>query len=334
MNSLIAPLAIALTLVFAASAIGKLVSPDRGASAFEALRIPVRAPRAAGLALIALELVTAVALVTTSGWWLAASATLALTLAAGLLITVMRAHRLGSDDDCGCFGEWMPARIGPLLIARNAGILVVSIVLGAAAFASVNATPIGVPAAVIRGFSGDLTPVWAVTASVLVALLVWLVMRASASRGDSGADHTGQTSYTPMGRVLRLDDDTVVAMLVPATRARLAVFLTPGCGACVAVQEMLHEQGATLSRVVDVYAVYSARSGDLGPLRDIDLPASVHRAVDLGDSLAETLEVGRGRPAAALMSTAGDPVGPPAFGSSEISELVGNLVAVANGATE
>lgn len=334
MNAFIPPLALVLAALFAASAIGKLVSPNRGASAFEALRIPVRAPRPAGLALIALELMTAIALVTTSGWWLASSAALALALSVGLFIAVLRAQRLGSDDDCGCFGEWMPARIGPRLIARNAGIVVVSILLVAAVFASVNATPIGVPAAVISAFSGDLTPVWAVAASALVAVLVWLVMRASSPGGDSGADDTGQTSYTPMGRVLRLDDDTVVTMLVPATRARLAVFLTPGCGACVAVQEMLHEQGATLSRVVDVYAVYSARSGDLGPLREIDLPASVHRAVDLGDSLAETLEVGRGRPAAALISTAGDPVGPPAFGSSEISELVGSLVAVANGATE
>ncbi|QNA94113.1 hypothetical protein G4G29_05300 [Microbacterium sp. Se63.02b] len=113
MIAFLLPLAVFLATVFAASALGKVRSADRGLTAFTALRIPVRHPHTAAVSLIVLEAVMALGLLLTTGWLFVGFSSAALLLCTGLLIAVVRAHRLGSDDDCGCFGEWLPLRRRP-----------------------------------------------------------------------------------------------------------------------------------------------------------------------------------------------------------------------------
>lgn len=331
MSVLVTPLAIALALIFAASAAGKALAPDRGARAFDALRITAPWPRTAGTVLIALEAVAAIGLVVTTAWWLVAAAALTLVLAIGLLVTVWRASRLGSDDDCGCFGEWMPARIGPWLIARNGGIVLAALALFAAALSSAATSgAAGVPVAVASAFTGAPEAALAVLATVLISLLVWLITRAARPEAAAPAP----ASERPSGHVLRLTDDKVIDVLSYGDRARLAVFMKPGCGACTAVHELVDAESESLTRIVEVYAVFSRSSGSLDSLRETAVPRGAHAVVDVGDALSRVLDAGMRRPVAALISTSGELVGPIAKGSAEISELVGNLVAVANGATE
>lgn len=120
MVAFIPSLTVFLAVVFAVSAVGRLRSADGGSAAFAALRIPVGHPKTAAGALIAVEAVVAVGLLATAGWLFVVFAAAALLLTSGLLIAVVRAHRLGATDDCGCFGDWLPAAIGARLIVRNA----------------------------------------------------------------------------------------------------------------------------------------------------------------------------------------------------------------------
>ncbi len=118
----------------------KLRSADRGSAAFAALRIPVGHPKTAAGALIAVEAVVAVGLLATDGWLFVVFAAAALLLTSGLLIAVVRAHRLGATDDCGCFGDWLPSAIGPRLIVRNAVLTAIaaSVLAGAVTAAAVS----------------------------------------------------------------------------------------------------------------------------------------------------------------------------------------------------
>jgi hypothetical protein len=326
MSAFLLPAAVFLAVVFTMSAIGKLRAPDRGSAAFAALRIPVTRTEAASTALIVVEALVAVALVVTTGWLFVAASGAALLLTSALLVAVIRAHRLGATDDCGCFGEWLPAAIGPRLIFRNAVLAVVAFLLFAPAllFLAVTGRSTGVPLLLGSG-SATNGSFGALAAATLIALGVWSIARASSAapaasplpvitRGD--------------GAVLVMATSEITDVLAPGLRARLLLFVSPGCHACATAVETIARAQAPLSGLVDVYVVQRASRGPLTFDPPRTLPASATFALDIGGSLGNTLNVGAARPVAALIGTDGTQAGPLALGSDEVEVLVSSLTQV------
>ncbi|QYM65228.1 hypothetical protein K1X59_05335 [Microbacterium sp. Se5.02b] len=221
MIAFLLPLAVFLATVFAASALGKVRSADRGLTAFTALRIPVRHPHTAAVSLIVLEAVMALGLLLTTGWLFVGFSSAALLLCTGLLIAVVRAHRLGSDDDCGCFGEWLPSAVGPRLIVRNAVLTVIALSTLAAALAALGSSlPVGIPA-VAGSATAAPVAIGAVGSGLLIATAVWSIVRAS---GIAAAE----TDQIPRGAgaVLLPGTAEVVDVLAPGARTTPPVRLS------------------------------------------------------------------------------------------------------------
>jgi len=323
MSAFLLPLTVFLAAVFGASAVGKLRSADHGRSAFAALRVPVRRPGIAAATLIAVEAVVAIGLVVTTGGAFVALAVAALVLSAGLSLAVLRAHRLGATDDCGCFGTWLPAPIGPRLVVRNLVLTVIAAcVLAAAVLAVLASAPLGVPAILVAGPSA-VVAVSAIGSGLLIAAGVWSIVGAARPL-PSPAGSTPRGS----GALLRVDTAEIIDVLAPAERARLLVFVSPGCHACAAALESLHAASAPLDAVVDLYVVQTAVRGSATAQWTHDLPASARFALDVGGSVGERLGTGLATPVAALIGTDGAQAGPLALGSEEIDMLIGSLRAV------
>ncbi|MCK2035922.1 hypothetical protein KZC51_07215 [Microbacterium sp. SSW1-49] len=329
MSAFLLPAAVFLAVIFAMSAVGKLRAPDRGRAALDALRIPIARTEAASTALILLEALVAVALVVTTGWLFVAAAGAALLLAGGLLIAVIRAYRLGATEDCGCFGAWLPAAIGPRLIFRNAVLASVAFLLFAPALLllAVTGRSTGVPLLLGSGSAGN-GSIGALAAATLIALGVWSIARTSSSAPSSPSAIARSD-----GAVLVPAGPEVVDVLAPGVRGRLLLFVSPGCHACAtALDTVIHAQDA-LASLVEIYVIQRASSGPMAALPTHPLPAAAHFALDIGGSLGGALEIGAARPVAALIGTDGAQAGPLARGSEEIGQLVGSIVAVADEAT-
>jgi hypothetical protein len=329
MSAFLLPAAVFLAVVFAVSAIGKLRAPDRGRAAFDALRIPVARAEAASTALILLEALVAVALVVTTGWLFVAASGAALLLTSGLLIAVIRAYRLGATEDCGCFGEWLPATIGPRLILRNAVLAAVAFLLFVPAllFLAITGRSTGVPLLLGSGSAAN-GSFGALAAAILIALGVWSIAWAT-----SAAPEPSTSIARGDGAVLVPATSEVVDVLAPGTRARLLVFVSAGCHACATALDTLVHAQSRLGSVVEVYVIQRASSGSTMAPPSHPLPAAAHFALDVGGSLGGALEIGPARPVAALIGTDGAQAGPLALGSEEIAQLVGSIVAVSDEAT-
>ncbi|MFK3676442.1 MauE/DoxX family redox-associated membrane protein [Microbacterium sp. NPDC090218] len=330
MSAFLLPLIVFLAAVFAASAIGKLRSADRGRAAFTALHLPVRNPNAAAVTLIAVEAVVALGLLVTTSWLFVGFAAATLLLSVGLLLAVARAHRLGATDDCGCFGDWLPTAIGPRLVVRNLVLTVIAAcALAAALVATTASEPVGIPAVVASGSSAR-AALGALASGVLIAAGVWSIARASAPRRP--ADRAPSASPFPRGTGALLLPGTaeVVDVLAPAARARLLVFVAPGCHACATALASLRAAEAPLSVVTDLYVVQSVLSGATSPEPPHSLPASARFALDVGGSVGAALDAGSATPVAALIGTDGVQAGPLAVGSDEVEVLIDSIRALAD----
>lgn len=324
MSTFVTPLAVFLAAVFAASAIGKLRAPDHGRAAFAALQLRLRHPGAASIALIVSEAVVAGGLLATWGWAFLVFAGAAVVLTGGLLVVVIRAHRMGATDDCGCFGDWLPAPIGPRLITRNIVLTLVAVAtLGSAVMLLVMGEPLGLPLVLTSPLTAG-PAVGALTASVLIAAATWAVIRAMMRPEDA------ESAAVPgAGSVLLPETSEIVDLLSAGPRARLVVFVSAGCHACETALAGVRSAQSDLGALVDVYVVQKAASGTAGARSAHDLPASARFAVDVGGSLAARLGTGPATPVAALIGTDGSPAGPLAIGSDEVAELVAGILSVA-----
>ena len=325
MHAFVIPLTVFLAVVFAMSALGKLRSADRGRASFAALQIPVRHPDAAAAALIVAEAVVAIGLVSTWGWLFVAFAGAALVLTAGLLIVVVRAHRRGVTDDCGCFGDWLPAAIGPRLIVRNvmltvaaAGVLVPALLLQV-----LFGVPLGLPLALSSPLSA-LPTLAALSAAALIAVTTWSLVRAS-----TAAPAAASPAERGAGAVVVSETGEIVDLLAAGTRARLLLFVSPGCHACETSLRGLREAEDHLSGLVDVFVIQRAASGAADTASAHAIPRTARFALDVGGSLSASLGTGRATPVAALIGTDGLQAGPLAIGSDETAVLIDSIRALA-----
>lgn len=329
MTVLVVTLSSLLALLFLLSAGGKLVAPDRGQRTFAALRIPVLQPRYAALGIITVEALVAVGLIVASGWPLAFVAWSATVLAVALLAVVVRAYRSGSAEECGCFGDWLPSRIGAPLIARNVAIAVSAIALGvlstAAALAGVRVDVLHVV------FASELaSPIhWSLAACVFTAVVVATVIRAWDMPRDAMAQVNREGSDEPSGAVLLPDSGEIVDLTRPGARPRLLVFLRAGCRPCIATRELMGAHIHTIAPIVDVHLIYTASSGNIEELPDAGDGLGKFVAVDIAGSLGHRLGVGARRPAAALVARDGEMAVPVASEFDSVGVLIDGLVTVA-----
>lgn len=330
MSAFLLPLIVFLAVVFAASAVGKVRSADRGRAAFTALQLPVRSPSAAAVTLIVVEAVVAVGLLVTSGWLFVGIAAATLLLTAGLSIAVVRAHRLGATDDCGCFGDWLPTAIGPRLIVRNLVLTVIAAsTLAAALVAATASAPVGLPAAFASASSARVA-LDALGSGLLVATGVWSIARASDPRRPASGPPSASPLPRGSGALLLPGTAEVVDVLAPAARARLLLFVAPGCHACATALASLRAAEAPLSAVTDLYVIQSALRGAASPEPPHSLPASARFALDVGGSVGAALVTGTATPVAALIGTDGVQAGPLAVGSDEVDVLIDSIRALAD----
>lgn len=146
--------------MFGVSAIGKLRDADHGRRALTSLRIDVPAPLATAIGIIVVELLTALSLLLATGWLFLIASGAALALTTALLVVVIRTYRLGSHDDCGCFGEWLPARIGPALIVRNIVLVILAVLLVILRIVQeLEGGASGLPGAFAAALTGDTSPI-------------------------------------------------------------------------------------------------------------------------------------------------------------------------------
>ncbi|WP_183152077.1 hypothetical protein [Microbacterium sp. Se63.02b] len=209
---------------------------------------------------------------------------------------------------------------------RNA-VLTVVIALStlAAALAALGSSlPVGIPA-VAGSATAAPVAIGAVGSGLLIATAVWSIVRAS---GIAAAE----TDQIPRGAgaVLLPGTAEVVDVLAPGARARLLLFVSPGCHACATAIASLDTAEEQLAPFVDVYVIQRLTAGMVDTGSSHSIPASARFALDIGGSLDSALEVGRVAPVGALIGTNGSQAGPLARGSDDVAVLIDSIRALAD----
>ncbi|ALJ19039.1 hypothetical protein AOA12_03595 [Microbacterium sp. No. 7] len=301
---------------------------EASAQTLSALRLPVVAPRTLLGLLAVVEILIALGILLAPPTLIIAAIG-ATAFSAAFLLVVVRAYRLGSREDCGCFGESDHSRIGPALIVRNAVLLVVSAFL--LALALTGAT--GVPGVVQSLGAGDAGALLSLAAAAAAAALAWAVLRARATApvgADGEAVPAAQPppASTPSLLVLSRESGKVLDLASRARlRAQLAIFVKPGCGSCTQVMAHLDEHADAVRAVAEVSVI-----AGVAAFESVESVASADprvTALDIGGLVGNRLaDDSQYRPIAALLATDGSVVEPVAIGRDQVIELIDVLRAV------
>lgn len=328
---MVSGLSVVLVVIFVLSGLGKLTSLRSSARAMHALRLNRWAthPRTVLTTTAVAELLLAAGLVFTRGL-------LFLVIAAGawistivFLLVAVRAARLGSVEECGCFGDVLPSRVGMSLTRRNLMLVAIaSANLGVAAVSLLR----GDSPAVVR----DSPDAIGVVVVAIAALACGALMAASMSPHTPGttAEAPRAVAADAEGAVLLGSDGEVVDPVQRALRGRgqLLLFVRPGCSSC---DDVAAAARAASSGLVDVRLVTAVGDGNglaHGGQADGGAPAQRAYADPVG-RLAKQLGVPDVRPAAALLTTLGQILRPFAEGREQVLDLI-TAVAAAVGTGE
>lgn len=153
-------------------------------------------------------------------------------------------------------------------------------------------------------------------------MATWSIARASVGASGSAPIVHG------VGAVVVPGSGQVVDVLAPGTRARLILFVSPGCHACATVLARLTEVQTEVDALADVYVVQRVVHGPMRASVDLAVPESAHLALDVGGSLGASLALGVGRPVAALIGADGTQAGPLALGGTESGALIDSIVSL------
>lgn len=320
----------ALAALLGLSGFGKLRSPDRGDGAFTALRLDVARPRVAVTVLSVVELVLAVGLVVGSGTPLTVAAVATAAMMVALSVVVARAARLGSTDECGCFGggSGIGGRVGPRLVVRNATYALAAGILAVGAGAGADG---GIPQAIARAGHGDPEALVVIVVGGVVALGAMLTGSGSAARPPASTTASGDAPPLIDLVVLRPDGSIADLLADHGGRAQLLVFVKPGCRPCLDLIGVLERRiGALDGRVVTTVLATGPAGGtprsDPMPLGGTRLPV----VVDFDDALAGRFGIDR-RPSMLLITSHGVPVPPVASGLDASRELLAAIIDAAAG---
>lgn len=314
MHTAFALLAIGLAVIFALSGVGKLRAPARSEATLTALRLPTRAARVTVRALAIFELIVAVALMLPRPLSTLASGAAAL-LTAGFVIVVARAFRLGSREDCGCFGDG-GTPISVRLIIRNAVLLAAALVATALSWSGAEGV-----AVVASALPDDPTSALTVLAAALLAIVAWLSYPASsASTAQIATPDAAASTDDTHPHIVAIEQRTGVPRDLSAAaerRSQLLVFVKPGCGSCIEVKGELDQRAGVLGPILTASLIVSAPA-DRAPEQHDD----ERYLLDPADHNARVIGIGSRRPVAALLATDGTIVQPLAHGKDEIFDLL------------
>ncbi|MGC4110708.1 MAG: MauE/DoxX family redox-associated membrane protein [Nocardioides sp.] len=294
------PLLLAAVLVV--SGVAKVRDPRDTASVFRQLGVPGFVLRLRGPRLLPYgELLLAVALVLTSGWWYAAAASVTLVLFALYVVVIGRALRLPFPVTCPCFGRLGLGEVTGRTLARNLVLLAVAVVTWVDSWRG--------DGVLSRLERLDARAWWlvAVIALVLVVVVAVLVRR----RARPEPDALGYRARpTPEG-VLYAASGPVPVWELTDSAARLLVFCDPELDAEIVAQ--LRVWSAQVAPVLVHLVTESAGALQADFLQD---PSGAYRQA-----------VGVASPGAVLLGTDRMLAGGPVTGPEEIAGLVDAMAA-------
>lgn len=181
------------------------------------------------------EILLGIGLLATSGGLLLATALASAALMGFYTVIVLRAVLTGRAQTCNCFGALFNPRLSWRSVARNMTLVLLSLVAAAGGLAGLSAL------AVVEDNPSALL---AVLAACVLAALTWMIVTAPAAPepeegGDIGAPQERDEALDDYLRLpipfawLEAPDGTRATVReFAATRARMLVFLSTGCGAC------------------------------------------------------------------------------------------------------
>lgn len=228
-------LAVAAAATLAISGIGQVRSPTTQHE-LEDLRVPswLRWP-----ALVRahpwVELLLAIGLLATSGWPLSVLAAANLLLMVGYTVLVARAVRAGDSTSCNCFGDIFDTKLTGRSVVRNVVLCVVAaaVLAGAVYGQSVIGLLIADPGVALP-----------LLAAALLVLLTWATVTSPATTEPAfEPDETAMEDYQrlqiPLAWIRETSGPRHTLRELAAQRARLLIFLSPGCDACASIAEEL-----------------------------------------------------------------------------------------------
>lgn len=323
MDVLIWGLSAVMAMVFGVSGGAKLATLTRSAQTLRALRLDrwsVR-PRVTVGSVALVELVLAGGLVTAGDSLRVAVVFGSLCATSTFLFVAVRATRLGSSDECGCFGDLLPTPVGGALIRRNGVLLAVVATLLVVCLDAAN-----VPPPLAGGLPASLPALVLAILACGCSAAVFSASRQPAPvvRGEIG----------PGGAVVIAEDGEIVDPVQRALRGRaqLLVFVRRGCSSCEAVTSALRE---TPLRSVEARIITARGDGGEIEIERSGPPAgaTVREHVDPAGLLATQVGAPATRPCAVLLTTGGEVLEPIAEGRDQVLQLMDAIV-TADGAAD
>jgi uncharacterized membrane protein YphA (DoxX/SURF4 family)/thiol-disulfide isomerase/thioredoxin len=284
---------LALAVVFATAAVGKLLDLRGSREAMTAFGVPASLAAAAGALLPVAELSVAVALVPASfARWSAAGA---LVLLLAFIAGISRALAQGRAPDCHCFGQLHSAPAGRGALARNAGLAgLAGFVAIAGPGPSVGGWLSGRPAAEVA-----VVAVGAALAGLAgVTLRLWRENRrleGELRTAREGSPLPGLPVGAPAPD-FTLSDRRSLRALREAGRPVALVFMEEGCGPCKTLRPELDRWQVSLSETLTISVVE-------------------------GREISQAYKV-RGTPSAVVVAPSGTVASPLAEGAPAIEALI------------
>lgn len=293
---------------------------DRMATAdmFTALRVPFVPPAVGATALPYAEIVLGLALLLARGPLLVVASGVTLLLFTTYWLLIARALTFDPPVSCACFGKLGGHLVDGWTLARNTVLVGLSVVALVSAARGVD----------VLGGLADFTSTdvaW-LCVVVIAVVLTWLVARSSAVSDHVGADADADAldydrEPIPYGVLENAEGRRWTLRELSSTRARLLVFLSPGCGPCERVGSRLDRWASELDDVVAVHAVYFVPHAGL--------PKLVHGTETTlfePDMNVTRVFGGFGTPSAVLLGADGYLAGGPVSGEDPVETMVRDVL--------
>lgn len=335
-----------LALVLLISGVAKLRDATSVRESFSTLQLPPWLTRSPAPALLPWgEIALAVALVVLGGPLGVVVAAAALALFVAYLIIIVRATRFDAPVECGCLGRLGLGVVGPVTVVRNI------VLVAVAGWAMADA--VAAPSVLSRWLSAD-TAAWAWLALVALGVTLAGLMvhagqdprttppadvdppggrRPGTAGGDSDRSTPGddlvedeadyeRTPIPHVSLVAPASGQRVHLRHLAATRARLLVFINPGCGACLPALEAVPALRGRAGDLIGIHLVVARES-------DVDNPYVTPEA--LGDEWFVdpegifTITLQLASPGAVLLGADGYLAGGPVVGAQSVVEFFDDI---------
>ncbi len=331
--------ALLLAVVLVVSGIAKARDGESVTESFITLQLPPWLARSIAPALLPWgELVLAVALVVLGGWLGSIAAVAAVLLFAAYLWVIARALGFDHPVECGCLGRLGLGVVGPVTVVRNVllfGLAVWTLIdqviagrsvlsrwleAGGDSWAWLGVVAVSVVAAGLMVYAGkDRTESIAPSAVSAPA--------AEAYDGEAEPTELDPEDYerTPIPYLpLRRPDGTTLSMrTIAMDRARLIVFINPGCGSCIPVLDALPDFRRQVPQL-GIHLLFAYAEAAENPYVTPEMLGD-EWFLDEDGVISVTMQLAS--PSAVLLGTDGYLAGGPVVGRDDVLEFFDDITA-------